>query len=134
MLNEAAIRAHADEMIEKYDIAAPDCEKPVRMLSGGNLQKVVLARELSRTPRVIVAVNPTYGLDVSAIEFVQKQLIDQRSRGAAILLVSEELDEVLRLSDRIAVFFQGRIAAMLEKDSFDRESIGRLMTGGAEHV
>lgn len=134
MLDTQAIRTHAQALIQEYDIATTDCDKPVRMLSGGNLQKVVLARELSRSPKIILAVNPTYGLDVGAIEAVQKQLIAQRNMGAGILLVSEELDEVLRLSDRIAIMHRGKVVAILEKREFNRERIGLLMTGGAEGV
>ena len=102
-------------------------------LSGGNVQKVVLARELTRPHKLILAVNPTYGLDVGAIEFVQSKLCEERDKGVGVLLISEELDEVLRLSDRIIVMAGGHIAANLEKKDFDREKIGLIMTGGAEH-
>lgn len=134
VFNRKKIRSYAKELIEKYDVAAPDTKTMVRVLSGGNVQKVVLSRELSRKPKVILAVNPTYGLDVGAIDFVQQRLCEQREEGAAILLISEELDEVLRLSDRIVVMHKGKIMATLDSDEFDREKIGLLMTGGSGDV
>lgn len=134
LLNSAAIRENASKMIQAYEISAPGPETPVQVLSGGNVQKVVLARELERKPRVLLAVNPTYGLDVGAIEFVQKRLREERGRGATVLLISEELDEVIRLSDRIAVMSKGEIVAVLEKEQFSRENIGLLMTGGTLNV
>jgi len=130
ILNGKVIRNHGQALIEQYGVAAPGPETPVEKLSGGNLQKVVLAREIERNPKVIIAVNPTYGLDVGAIEFVQEKLMEQRERQAAILLISEELDEVLRLSDRVAVMVKGKIVGLFSKDNFDREKIGLLMTGG----
>jgi simple sugar transport system ATP-binding protein len=126
-----AINQYAEQMIAAYEVSTPNgVQTPVRFLSGGNIQKVVLARELERRPRILLAVNPSYGLDVGAIGFVQQRLEEERDRGAAVLLISEELDEVLRLSDRIMVFVKGKIAAVLEQGEFDRGGIGLLMTGG----
>jgi simple sugar transport system ATP-binding protein len=130
MLDQAAIRDHAAGLIEAYDIAAPGADTPARVLSGGNAQKVVLARELSREHKVILAVNPTYGLDVGAVEFVQERLRAERDKGTAVLLISEELDELIRLADRVAVMSRGKVVAVLAKKDFNREKIGLLMTGG----
>ncbi|MEM7797641.1 MAG: ABC transporter ATP-binding protein [Chloroflexota bacterium] len=116
-----------------YDIAAPSVQTEARKLSGGNLQKVILAREISITPRMMVAVQPTRGLDVGAIESIQTLLLEQRKAGTAILLISEELDELLTLSDRIAVMYDGEIMGILENDlgsgGADIETIGLLMSG-----
>jgi simple sugar transport system ATP-binding protein len=106
---------------------APTVETPVRLLSGGNLQRVILAREISGKPAVMVAVQPTRGLDIGAIEGVQRLLLAQRESGAAILLISEELEELLELSDRIAVIYEGKI--MGEVIDGNIETIGLLMTG-----
>lgn len=117
----------ANELKEAYDIMAPTVETPVRLLSGGNLQRVILAREISGKPAVMVAVQPTRGLDIGAIEGVQRLLLAQRESGAAILLISEELEELLELSDRIAVIYEGKI--MGEVIDGNIETIGLMMTG-----
>ena len=109
-------------------IAAPSVATPVRLLSGGNLQRVILAREMSAIPSLVVAVQPTRGLDVGAIESVQRLLLRQRQAGAAILLISEELEEIVALSDRVLVIYEGRI--MGEVTDGNIEQIGLLMTGG----
>ena len=98
-------------------------------LSGGNAQKMVLARELARGPRVLLAAQPTRGLDVSAIEFVHHKLIEQRDAGQAVLLISTELDEILALSDRIAVMYEGRIVGVVEAQDADVNKIGLMMAG-----
>ena len=113
----------------EYDIQAPDIKTQARKLSGGNLQKLILARELSSTPRLLVAMQPTRGLDVGAIEGVQQLLLRQREQGCAILLVSEDLDELLSLSDRIAVMYEGEIVDTLCSEDFDINTIGLMMTG-----
>jgi simple sugar transport system ATP-binding protein len=100
-----------------------------RKLSGGNLQKVILAREISAKPKLMVAVQPTRGLDVGAIEAIQSLLLEQREAGTAILLISEELDELFSLSDRIAVIFDGQIMGILGADKADINEIGLMMTG-----
>ena len=124
-------RRHAQELKEAYDISAPSVETPVRFLSGGNLQRVILAREISAEPKLMIAMQPTRGLDVGAIEGVHRLLLDLRRRGTAILLVSEELDEITSLSDRIAVLYEGRIVGEVggEVDEATRERIGLMMTG-----
>lgn len=119
----------ADDLKAKYDIQAPDVKTQARKLSGGNLQKLILARELSSTPHLLVAMQPTRGLDVGAIEGVQQLLLQQRQQGCAILLVSEDLDELLALSDRIAVMYEGEIAGLLCSEEFDINRIGLMMTG-----
>lgn len=131
-LRQKRIGENSQRLIRKFSIKAPKTKNYVRLLSGGNVQKVILAREITGNPRVIVASRPTYGLDVGAIEFVQQALELQKEKGAAILLISEELDELLRLSDRIAVMFKGRIVKILPSDQADIETIGMLMTGGDE--
>jgi simple sugar transport system ATP-binding protein len=110
-----------------YDIIAPSLETPARLLSGGNLQRMILAREISSKPKLLVAVQPTRGLDVGAIESVQRLLMAQREAGAAILMISEELDELFALSDRVAVIYEGTIAGELVEE--DREAVGLMMTG-----
>jgi simple sugar transport system ATP-binding protein len=123
---------HARKLKEKYDILAPSIETPAGKLSGGNLQKVILAREISSNPKLIVAMQPTRGLDVGAIESIQTLLLKQRKQGTAILLISEELEELLTLSDRIAVISEGKIMGTLDADDADINKIGLMMAGVAE--
>jgi simple sugar transport system ATP-binding protein len=127
ILNEVAARQYANELKKAYDIVVPSVSTPVRLLSGGNLQRVILAREISSRPVLMVAVQPTRGLDVGAIEGVHRLLLAQREAGAAILLISEELDELMALSDRIYVIYEGQI--MGEVLDNDIEKIGLMMTG-----
>jgi simple sugar transport system ATP-binding protein len=128
-INLTAARERARELKQTYDILAPSVEVMVRKLSGGNLQKVILAREISAKPKLMVAVQPTRGLDVGAIEAIQSLLLEQREAGTAILLISEELDELFSLSDRIAVIFDGQIMGILGADKADINEIGLMMTG-----
>jgi len=122
-------RKWAQERVKAFDVKTPSVETQARLLSGGNLQKLILARELSLQPRVIVAVYPTRGLDVGAIESIHRLLIEERDRGAAILLISEELDELLSLSDRIAVIYEGQIVGELPPDDRYVNDIGLMMAG-----
>ncbi len=124
-----AARDHARRLKEKYAILAPSVRTLARKLSGGNLQKVILAREISGDPTVMVAVQPTRGLDVGAIEAVDTLLLDQREAGTGILLISEELEELLALSDRIAVIYGGQIMGVVAAEEADIEEIGLMMTG-----
>ncbi|GAP14186.1 nucleoside ABC transporter ATP-binding protein [Longilinea arvoryzae] len=126
-LSMQAAEKYTRELKDAYDIIAPSINTPVRMLSGGNLQRVILAREISALPTFMVAVQPTRGLDVGAIEGVQRLLLTQREAGSAVLLISEELDELLALSDRIYVIYEGKI--MGEVLDGDIEKIGLMMTG-----
>lgn len=128
-INYGAADQHAQSLTDSYDIQTPSIMTQARKLSGGNLQKLILAREISGHPRLIVAMQPTRGLDVGAIEGIQRLLLDQRSDGAAILLLSEELEELLALSDRIAVIFEGELVGELRSDKADLNTIGMMMTG-----
>lgn len=130
--NIDAIRAHARERIEQYDIRPPDCRLKSASFSGGNQQKIVLARELERDPDVLLVGQPTRGVDIGAIEFIHQQLIAMRDAGKAILLVSVELDEIRSLSDRILVMFDGRIVG--ERDSNATEGELGLMMAGVEEA
>ena len=122
---------HAQKLKAEYEIAAPSVETSVRYLSGGNLQRVILAREISAGPGLMIAMQPTRGLDVGAIEGVHRLLLELRQAGTAVLLVSEELDEIIMLSDRIAVIYEGQIVGEMpvEEDRDPREQIGLMMTG-----
>lgn len=122
------------EAIEKYDIRPNDCaDKPAGTLSGGNQQKVIIAREVNNDKDLLIAVNPTRGLDVGAIEFVHKYIVEQRNKGKAVLLVSFELDEVMSLSDRIDVIHDGKIVGSVSGKDADENTLGLLMAGGGEH-
>jgi ABC-type uncharacterized transport system ATPase subunit len=131
-INFTKARETAHSLKQKYDILAPSVETMARKLSGGNLQKVILAREISAEPNLMVAVQPTRGLDVGAIEAIQKLLLEQRENGTAVLLISEELEELLALSDRIAVIFDGRIMGIVEAEDADIHEIGLMMTGSVK--
>lgn len=128
-INRNNARAYARSLKQAYDIMAPSVRTMVRKLSGGNLQKVILAREISAEPALMVAVQPTRGLDVGAIESIQQLLLEQRANGTAVLLVSEELEELLALSDRIAVVFHGQIMGIIDAAAADISTIGLMMTG-----
>jgi simple sugar transport system ATP-binding protein len=116
-------------LIQEFDIRTPSTTTPARTLSGGNQQKIIVAREMATQPRVLLAAQPTRGVDIGAIEFIHRRLIAERDGGAAILLVSAELDEVRSLSDRIAVMYEGRIVSIEPPDA-PEERLGLLMTGG----
>ncbi len=125
------IRELAQQIIDAFQVRSARVGEEITTLSGGNLQKIVLGRELKGDPKLIVANQPTRGLDVGSIEFVHKTLVEQRDKGAAILLISVELDEILALSDRIAVMFDGRIVAVLAIGEATEEKLGLLMAGGS---
>lgn len=127
VVNSSEAESYATELKDSYDIMVPSIDTSVRLLSGGNLQKVILAREISSQPKLMIAVQPTRGLDVGAIEGVQRLLLEQRESGAAILLISEELEELFSLSDRIYVIYEGEI--MGEVFDGDIDKIGQMMTG-----
>ncbi|NOH02048.1 MAG: ABC transporter ATP-binding protein [Chloroflexi bacterium] len=128
-LNLRNIASHADRLIQKFQVKTPSRDTYAKNLSGGNIQKVILARELSRNPRVILAAQPTRGLDIGATEYVREQLIEQRNQGAAVMLVSEDLDEILALSDRIAVIYEGQIMDIVPRENATPEKLGLLMAG-----
>jgi simple sugar transport system ATP-binding protein len=123
------IRSFAEECIRSFEIATPTSLQKTKNLSGGNLQKVILARELTQEPRCILANQPTRGLDVGATEYVHRRLLEQRSSGAGILLISEDLDELFNLSDRIAVLYRGEIVGLFITQQTSLEQVGMLMAG-----
>jgi ABC-type uncharacterized transport system ATPase subunit len=128
-LNFGEIDKHTRRLVERFNIKTPSTKTPVKNLSGGNIQKLILARELSRQPSVLVAAQPTRGVDISATEYIHSVLMAQRAEGVAILLISEDLDEVLALSDRIAVMYEGKIVGIIPRANADVEKIGLMMAG-----
>jgi simple sugar transport system ATP-binding protein len=129
VLRLKAILSWAQRLIKEFDIRTPSSTTPARTLSGGNQQKIIVAREMATQPRVLLAAQPTRGVDIGAIEFIHRRLIAERDGGAAILLVSAELDEIRSLSDRIAVMYEGKIVS-IEPPEAPEERLGLLMTGG----
>lgn len=129
LLNRGQISDFAEESIESFEIKTPSASQTTRTLSGGNLQKIIMARELSGQPRLIIVHQPTRGLDIAASEYVRRRLIDERDRGTAVLLMSEDLDEIFQLSDRIAVIYDGRIVAVTQPTETTREEVGLHMAG-----
>ena len=129
--NEDAMRAEALTLVEQYDIRTPSVDVEVNTLSGGNQQKVIVARELTGNIELLVVSQPTRGLDVGSIEFIHQQIIGIRDRGAAVLLVSAELDEILSLSDRIGVLYRGSLVGIFDGATTTREQLGYLMATGA---
>ncbi|GFN23711.1 ABC transporter ATP-binding protein [Thermanaeromonas sp. C210] len=127
------IASTAEEIVKAFKVKVPSLEAPITQLSGGNQQKLIIGRELYSSPRLIIAVQPTRGVDVGAIEFIYEMLLERRRQGAAILLVSNELEEVLSLSDRIAVLYRGRFMATGRPSDFTREEIGLMMAGFSPH-
>jgi simple sugar transport system ATP-binding protein len=128
-IDYGAACTYADELIEKFDIAVPLRNAPVKVLSGGNMQKLLLAREIEENPRLLIAEHPTRGLDVGATEFVRKTLLEQRDNGVAVLLISEDLDEILMVADRVAVMYEGRIVGIVDAHQADIAQIGLMMAG-----
>ena len=123
--------ANAKIMIERFDIRAPGPRTLIRQLSGGNIQKVLLARELSSDPHVLVAASPTRGLDVGATQYVRGILAETARNGVAVMMVSEDLDEIFELSDRIAVFYNGRVVGVVATHEANRHQIGLMMAGAS---
>lgn len=132
LLNFCEINNFADKIISEYDVRPQNCKRmQIRGLSGGNQQKVVIGREIANEPDLLIAVQPTRGLDVGAIEYVHKVLVEQRDKGRAVLLISLELDEVLSVSDRVAVIYDGKIVGEFEQNEVNENTIGLLMAGGS---
>ena len=129
ILNQEKIEEHGIMLIKKYDVRTPSVYTPAGSLSGGNKQKVVIAREFSRDIKLLIANQPTRGVDVGSIEFIHNQIVAQRDEGTAVLLISAELDEVLSLADRVAVMFDGKIIKILPAAEATRERVGLLMAG-----
>ena len=135
MLNRESIHAFAEECVQKYDVRPGGCEtRPAGTLSGGNQQKVIIAREVENNKDLLIAVNPTRGLDVGAIEYVHKYIVEQRNKGSAVLLVSFELDEIMSLSDRIDVIYAGQIVDEVSGKEADENALGLMMAGGGKHA
>ncbi|MGE5509394.1 MAG: ABC transporter ATP-binding protein [Chitinophagales bacterium] len=131
VLDQAVIRQNAERLVKEFDVRTPSTTTPARSLSGGNQQKVVVAREIDMDPDLLIAAQPTRGLDVGAIEFVHERLVRERDSNKAVLLVSFELDEILSLSDRIAVMYEGRVVDVLDSAEATEEILGLLMSGAA---
>jgi general nucleoside transport system ATP-binding protein len=127
--DEKRVREEAERLIQQYDVRTPSIDTPAGSLSGGNQQKVIVAREFSRPVRLIIAAQPTRGVDVGSIEFIHNQLVHLRDTGAGVLLVSAELDEILALADRILVMYRGKIIASLLREEATRDRLGLLMAG-----
>lgn len=130
ILNYKEMYKKAKELIAEYDVRTPSEYTQARSLSGGNQQKAIIAREVDRSPELLIAAQPTRGLDVGAIEFIHKKLIEERDKGRAVLLVSLELDEVINLSDRIAVIYEGKIVDIVDPKETNEQELGLLMAGG----
>jgi len=131
IFNRKPIRALAQKIVDSFQVKSARVGAGIATLSGGNLQKIVLGRELTGSPKLVIINQPTRGLDVGSIEFVHKTLIEARDADAAILLISVELEEIFSLSDRIAVMFDGRINGVLQRDEATEQNVGLLMAGGS---
>lgn len=120
---------HANALVDEFAVKTPSLETPIKNLSGGNIQKAIMARELSRGPKVLIAAQPSRGVDIGATEYIHQRLLQQRAEGKAVLLISEDLDEVRALSDRIAVIYEGRITGVVNRDQATIEQLGLMMAG-----
>nr|WP_239587202.1 ABC transporter ATP-binding protein [Bacillus ectoiniformans] len=129
VLNFKQIYKKATHLIEEFDVRTPDEYTPARALSGGNQQKAIIGREIDRDPDLLIAAQPTRGLDVGAIEFIHKRLIEQRDHGKAVLLISFELEEIINVSDRIAVIYEGEIVAIVDPKQTTEQELGLMMAG-----
>lgn len=132
LLNRSKIVEHCSKLVRSYRVKTPDIDTSTRSLSGGNIQKVVIAREFSSDANAFVVAQPTRGVDIGAAEYIHERLLEQRGNGAAILLISEDLDEVMQLSDRIVVLLEGEVMGELNRDEFDINTLGLLMSGVTE--
>ncbi|MCL4870000.1 MAG: ABC transporter ATP-binding protein [Anaerolineae bacterium] len=132
VMQQEKIIADGEKLVQKFDVRTPSVRNTASSLSGGNKQKVIVAREFSHPTKLLIAAQPTRGIDVGSIEFIHKQLITQRDDGVAVLLVSAELDEILSLADRVAVLFDGRVVKQLPIEEATRERVGLLMAGSTE--
>ncbi len=128
-LRPAAVRRHCTELVADFSVKTPGLDVPARNLSGGNIQKLIMARELSRSPRVLLVAQPTRGIDVGSARYIHERLIRQRAEGTAVVVISEDLDEAMSISDRILVMYEGRIVGEVDPRTTSREAIGLLMAG-----
>ena len=122
------------KICQLFKVKTPTIKEQAINLSGGNQQKFVVGRELDRTPKLLVAVHPSRGLDIGATKYIQSKIMEQRDRGTAVLMVSTELDELIELSDRIMVMFEGRIMGIVDQKDASRETFGRMMAGLTEEI
>lgn len=128
-LRPAAVRRHCTGLVADFSVKTPGLDVPAQTLSGGNIQKLIMARELSRSPRVLLVAQPTRGIDIGSSHYIHQRLIRQRERGTAVVVISEDLDEAMSISDRILVMYEGRIAGEVDPRTTSREAIGLLMAG-----
>jgi len=131
-LKKRAVDAFAKNTAEKFDIRCGSIDDPLSSLSGGNQQKVVIGRVMSEDPRIVIAAQPTRGVDIGAVEYIHERIVELRDAGKAILLISADLDEVIKLADRISVIYDGRIVSDDEAKNYDERRLGALMTGQAD--
>jgi simple sugar transport system ATP-binding protein len=129
VLNFRAIRETTQSLIDGFNVKTPGHQVAIKTLSGGNIQKLILARELSHDPRVLIAAQPTRGVDVGATVYIHRVILDQRQKGTATLLISEDLDEIMALSDRIAVMYEGEFRQIVPRAEASAELLGMLMAG-----
>jgi simple sugar transport system ATP-binding protein len=134
MLDDTGIRARAQQVIRDFDVRPANAGLPARALSGGNQQKLIIGREFELPPKLLLVSQPTRGVDIGAIEFIHRKLVELRDAGCAVLLVSAELEEVTALADRLIVIYEGRIVGEVDPAKATKEEIGLLMTGGAQKL
>ncbi|MGI9596405.1 MAG: ABC transporter ATP-binding protein [Acidimicrobiales bacterium] len=132
LFNFDRIRTHCQRLVDAYSVKTPTLTTPTSSLSGGNIQKLIMARELDSSPTVILAAQPTRGVDIGAAEYIHSQLIEQRGDGVAVLVISEDLDEILGLADRIAVMYEGRVVRIVDRTDATREGLGLAMAGALD--
>jgi ABC-type uncharacterized transport system ATPase subunit len=128
-LDFSRMAVHARDLVSQFTVKTPSLDTPLKNLSGGNIQKAIMARELSRQPKILIAAQPTRGVDIGATEYIHQRLLEQRATGTAILLISEDLDEIRSLSDRIAVIYEGSIIGIVGREQATVEQIGLMMAG-----
>jgi len=128
-LKQEEMKKFAEKVVVDFEVKTPGINVPISSMSGGNLQKVLMARELARNPKVLVVHNPTRGLDIGAAEYIHKQLVKQRENGVGVLMLSLDLDEILTVCDRIAVIYEGKIMGVVDREDADVDRIGLLMGG-----
>jgi simple sugar transport system ATP-binding protein len=129
VIDWSAVREHANDVVEEYDVQPPNLSTPARSFSGGNQQKFVVGREIEHDPSLLIAAQPTRGVDIGSIEFIHERLLERRAAGQAILFVSSKLEEIRQLSDRTAVMYEGRFVDTVDPESVTDEELGLLMTG-----
>jgi simple sugar transport system ATP-binding protein len=131
-LRRGSVRARAKELVAMFDVRTPGIDTPTRNLSGGNIQKLILARELSRQPKVLLVAQPTRGIDVSAARYIHDRLREEAAKGIAVVIISEDLDEVITLSNRVVVMYEGAIIGEADPRTTTREAVGLMMAGISE--